>query len=248
MGIETPADFIVQFSKVITSTVEPSTKALQYSVLGIGEFDQLSDGASFDNSDNVGEGTDDAEVFGALGIIGRPLPPETIDGQDMHMEVACLRMSDGLIPIAARDLRLKMQGNGPGEGTFAFIGYGGGFHSMTPVDGGSGGTIHMIYCPFDFDGDGVAQKSHSIALDPTPGNESITIAHADGQAITMFEEQLVLKSPSGASSITLGDDGIIMAANQITMNAGVVIGDALTAVPLLPGVASPPSSKLFVSP
>ncbi len=245
---QVPADLVIQFSKVIASSLADTTQAIQYSVPGIGEMDPSVPGGAINNDDNVGEGTDDAEAFGALGIIGRPLPPESIGGQDFHMEVACIRMSDGLIPIAARDLRLKMQGDGPNEGTITFIGYGGGFHSLSPVDNGAGGTVHVLYCPFDFDSNGVAQKAHSITMDPTEGNEMIALVHADGQAITMFENNITMKSPDGSSVFTIENGKIDITTGTLTLNAGVVIGDAATAVPLLPGIASPPSSKLLVSP
>jgi hypothetical protein len=155
-------------------------------------------------------------------------------------------------------------GVAPGEGVLALVGYGGGFHSLTPVEGDStpdgGGTIHVLYCPYDFDDDGVAQKAHSIILDPTPGNESIIIAHADGMAITMSSQDkkaILMKNASGDATFRLDDDGITMTAaniqisGTITMDPGlagnVVIGDPFTASPLLPGVASQGSSKLFVS-
>lgn len=245
---QVPADLVLQFSKVISSSLDEDTRALQYNVPGIGDMEAVEGGgARINDDDNQGEGSS-AEVFGALGIIGRPLPPETVKGQELHAEVACVRQADGLIPIAMRDLRLKMQGSGPNEGTLAFVGYGGGFHSLSPVDGGAGGTVHVLYCPYDFDSSGVARKAHSFTMDPSPGNESMMLVHADGQAIILFEKKVVLKSPNGTSVMTIAEDKIDIVTGTLTINAGVVIGDATTAVPLLPGILSPPSSKLFVSP
>ncbi len=245
--IQSPADMVVQFSKVITSSLHGTTNSLQYSVAGIGEFGP-DDGGTIDNSDNVGEGTDDAEVFGAMGIVGRPLPPEKIGGQDFHLEVVCVRNTDGLTPIATRDLRLRMPPGAPEPGTIAFVGYGGGFHSLSAVDGGAGGTIHVIYCPYDFDGSGVAQKAHSITLDPSSGNESIAIVHSEGAAITITNEEIVAKSPDGTSFIAIKDGKIDVVTGTCTFNCGVVIGNSALAVPLLAGVASPPCSNLSVSP
>ena len=246
-AIQTEVDFVVQFSKVINSSLHPTTNALQYNVPGIGEFN-AEDGGTVNNDDNVGEGTDDAEVFGAMGIIGRPLPPETIGGQDFHLEVVCLRETTGLTPIAARDLRLRMPPGAPEVGTVALVGYGGGFHSLSAVDGGVGGTIHVLYCPYDFDSEGVAQKAHSITLDPSSGNESIAIVHAEGAAITLTNTEITVKSPDGTSFIAIKDGNIDVVTGTCTFNCGVVIGNSVTAVPLLPGVASPPCSNLFVSP
>lgn len=247
-GTQVPADLVIYFSKVVSSSIDEATHAVQFNIHGIAGMDQHDDGASVDEGDDAGEGQNDAEVFGALGIVGRPLAPETRLGQELHAETASVRQAEGLIPIACRDLRLRMPGNGPTEGTVAFIGYGGGFHSLTAVDKGAGGTIHVLYCPFDFDGSGIAQKAHAITMDPTPGNESVMVVHADGQAIVMFEKKIVLKSPDGTSILTIENGKIDIVTGTLTINAGVVIGDAATAVPLLPGLLSPPSSKLFVSP
>jgi hypothetical protein len=248
--VQSPADFIIEFSHVVTSSLHPTTNALQYNVPGIGEMSQ-DDGGSINNDPDIGEGTNDAEVFGQAAVLVRPLPPEIIDGQVFHLEVACVREVNGLVPIATRDLRLKMPGAAPNEGTVAFVGYGGGFLSHSAVDSGAGGTISVMYCPYDFDADGNAQKAHSITLDPTPGNESILIAHANGLALTMSDDDkkaILMKNASGDATLRLDDDGITLTAVSIVLSGGVIVGDPLTAVPLLPGLASPPSSKFFVSP
>lgn len=251
----TPADSVIQFTTAFDSSLSDRTGAVQFSVAGIAgfEFEAGGDPNVLLDDPTQAETNDDAEQYSAPGIIGRPLPPRIIQGREEHMDVVCVLTADGLVPIAYRDLRLKMAGGAaPAAGVLAFVGYGGGFHSMTPVaqgdDPAGAGTIHVIYCPYDFDGDGVAQKAHSIILDPTGGNESITIAHADGQAIMMVNEELTLKSPDGTAFISIKNGTIDFIATTCTFNAGVVIGDSLTAVPLLAGPASPPSSKLFVSP
>lgn len=245
-----PADFVMEFSRVKSSSLAEGNGAVQWSVEGVPGFsgEGISPGTT---DDGDGSGNEIAEQFSALGIIGRPLPPQDLNGINEFTEVVCVKTNDGLVPVAARDTRLKMQGNGPSEGTLAFVGYGGGFHSLTPIDDGAGGTIHVIYCPYDFDGDGVAQKAHSIVLDPTPGNESIIIAHAEGMAITMTGEgnkELLLKNAAGDATLRLDDSGITLTATNIVLSGGVVVGEPALAVPLLAGPASPPSTKFFVSP
>lgn len=249
---QTAADFVLRFTTAESSSLNEQTGTVQYDVTGIIGFDDDTGELAFNNG-AAAEGTNDAETYTSPGIIGRPLPPRTIDGEEQHMDVICVQTVEGFVPIAYRDRRLQMAGDAaPGEGVLAFVGYGGGFHSMTPVEGGDdpagGGTIHVIYCPYDFDGDGVAQKAHSIILDPTAGNESILIAHADAAAIMLTTDELTLKSPDGTSFISLKNGNIDIITGTLTLNAGVVIGDSLTAVPLLPGVASPPCSNLFLSP
>lgn len=246
--IQAPADYVIQFSYVIASSVDPATNALQYNVPGIGEMDQ-ADGGSINNDPNLGEGTNDAEVFGQASVLVRPLPPETINGQVFHLEVACVREADGLIPIATRDLRLKMPGAAPNEGTVALVGYGGGFLSHSAVDGGAGGTVSLMYCPYDFDADGNAQKAHSITLDPSSGNESISVVHAKGQALLFQDDgSITMQSVDGGTFIQLVDGKLTIQSEQVVFNGSVYIGDPLVGAPLLPGVASPPCPRLFLSP
>jgi hypothetical protein len=146
-----------------------------------------------------------------------------------------------------------MGGNAPNEGTVALVGYGGGYHSISPVDNADmkKGAIQVIYCGYDFDSSGVAGKAHTIIMDPTSGNESVMIVHAEGMAITMGDaankKSLVLKNANGDAWIRLDNDGITL-SGKIVLNGGVIIGDPMTSVPLLAGVASPPCSKLFLSP
>lgn len=254
-GSQTPTDFVVQFSDVVNSSLSSRTKMVQLSVTGIAGLN-YSDNPSIPLADDKkAEATENAEQYSAPGIIGRPLPPRSIKELDYRTNVVCLRTADGLVPIAYRDLRWKMGGDGPAEGVLAFVGYGGGFHSLTPVKKGSdpagGGTIHVIYCPYDFDSDGKARKAHTIILDPSDGNESIMIAHANGLAITMSNEgkkALLMKNAAGDATLRLDDDGVTITAEAIVLNGGVTIGNAATAVPLLAGAASPGSTKLFVSP
>lgn len=256
-GSATEADFVVRFGTAVNSSLSQRTGAVQYSIAGIAglDFTPGEDPSIPLDDDAEAEATENAEQYSAPGIIGRPLPPRNVAGTELHMDVICVQTVDGLVPIAYRDLRLKMAGDAPGEGVLAFVGYGGGFHSMTPVESGQdpagGGTIHVIYCPYEFDADGVAQKAHSIILDPTPGNESIIMSHANGLAITMSDDgdkALLLKNAAGDATLRLDDNGITLTATQIVLSGGVIVGEPALAVPLLAGPASPPSSKFFVSP
>lgn len=258
---QAPIDAVLQFAKVVSSSIATETGAIQYNVSGIAgmelELDENGQGGTtvIMLGDDAGEAIEGADVYGALGLVARPLPPDTREGREEHLEVLCVREHDALVPIATRDLRLRMAGtDAPGEGVVAVVGYGGGFHSLTPVEADSGpdggGTIHVLYCPYDFDSNGVATKAHSVILDPTPGNESITIAHAEGMAITMLNDDkkaLVLKNASGNATLRLDDDGITMTAAQIVLSGGVIVGEPAAATALLPGASSQGSSKFFVS-
>lgn len=245
-----PSDLVVRFGSVLSSSLSKRTGAVQLSVVGIAGFDHET-GTSDPADALVSERTDDTELYSAPGIIGRPLPESNLNGTIEHMDMIAISTGDGLVPFAYRDLRVKMGGDAPGPGTFAFVGYGGGFHSLTPVakasDPSGGGTIQTLYCPFDFNAQGVAQKAHTVMLDPTPGNESVMIVHAEGMAITMFDGALVMKNAAGDATITLDADGIKL-NGQVQINGGLIVGEPANAVPLLAGAASPGSTKFWVSP
>lgn len=245
-GSQVPADGVFTVTKILGSSMskDPATgesEGLLFNVSGLGfvDFDGLIPMAVGD--DNQGEGDDEAEAFGQIGMICRPLPPS---GKH-HAEAICARMGDGLTPIAHRDTRLKMAGDGPGVGTQAWVSYGGGFVSQSPVMSGDNpiSTIQVIYCPFAFNDAGVPQKAHSIILDPSTGNESISVIHADGAAITMMKSvtkgtQLVLKNDDGSCSLTLDNSGITITGN-VTIGGSLILGDPLTSLPLAPSSASP---------
>jgi hypothetical protein len=250
------ADFALQFCKVIGSSIAEGSggtkRPVQYQVVGMPGWDFTGDEIAMDENESNSESTDDADVYGSLGVTGRPLPPDNAAGVEEHAEVVCIRTADGLVPIAVRDVRLRMGGNAPNEGTVALVGYGGGYHSISPVDNADldKGAVQVIYCPYAFS-NGVATKAHTIIMDPTSGNESVMIVHAEGMAITMGDaankKSLVLKNANGDAWIRLDNDGITL-SGKIVLNGGVIIGDPMTSVPLLAGVASPPCSKLFLSP
>jgi len=105
----------------------------------------------------------------------------------------------------------------------------------------------------------VAQKAHVITLDPTSGNESISVVHANGAAILLQDDLLggsvQLQSPDSPSGsglkvavVTLKPGEINLQADQIVINGTVKIGDPNLGVPLLAGPASAPCPRLFLSP
>jgi hypothetical protein len=253
----TVADFVVRFSTAESSSLHDNG-TVQYSIVGIMGFDGVAGEAAevaFDNG-IAAEGTNDAEVYTSPGMVGRPLPPRSIDGRIEHMDVICVQTVEGLVPIAYRDVRLQMAGDAaPGEGVLAFVGYGGGFFSQTPVEIGvdpaGGGTIQVMYCPYDFDENGVAQKAHTMIMDPTEGNQSIMLVHGNGLALTMSDEgdrAILMKNVAGDATFRLDDEGCTITAANIVLSGGVIIGEPLLATPMLAGIATLPSTKLSYSP
>jgi hypothetical protein len=262
-GSRVMADMVVQIAKVLGSSIAESAsgdkKPVQYHVIGVPGMDFTGPEPVIDEDEANSEVSEEADAFVALGVVSRPLPPSTDGGSDEHTEVVCLRQADGLLPIAVRDVRLRMGGNAPNEGTIALVGYAGGYHSISPVDNDDldKGAIQIVYCPYDFSG-GVAQKAHVITLDPTSGNESISLVHADGQAIFLQNDGSVQLQTDGVpagtgstlqqSSIKLEPGKITLQADQIVNNGSVYVGDPLLGVPLLAGVLSAPCPRFFVAP
>jgi hypothetical protein len=238
-------DKLLQFTKIMSSERGDDGHGLTYSVAGMGSVDFSGDEPVVRIDDERAEADDAADCFGQLGILARPLPPIN----DRYAESVCMRSGDGFVPISHRDNRIRMQGNGPGSGTIAMVGYGGGFLSFSPVMDGDEpeSTVQVLYCPYDFNASGVAQKAHSITLDPASGNESISIIHADGMAITMFDDEITIKNKTGTARITLDNSGITM-TGQINLAGSVVIGNPATATPLLAGPASQACPLLALSP
>jgi hypothetical protein len=259
-GSQTAADWVFEFCKVLGSSIASSADGtknpVQYHVIGLPGWDLTGDEPTIDLDETAAEVSSEAEVYSSLGMLGRPLPPVEVDGASEHAEVVCIKQADGLLPISVRDIRLRMGGDAPNEGTVAFVGYGGGYHSISPVanDDLDQGSIHVIYCPYAFDSSGVATKAHSIILDPTDDGvsfPSISIVHAEGMALTMSGEgkkAILMKNAAGDASFRLDDDGITATAATIVLSGGVIVGEPVAATALLPGTASQGSAKFFLSP
>src|SRR6187551_667365 len=238
-------DAVAAFVKVVGSALVGGE--VTFSVQAIGGFGGL-------DGDDSGANAEQAQGqvgYSALGILGRPLPPEG----SLFAEAAALRVDGGLSPVGWRDMRLQ-RALQPAEGQLAFVGYGGATlsHAMTADEvGARRANIATWYVPYDFDEDGVPQKAHTIAIDPTPGNSSISLVHASGLFLTLTE------NAGGAPGIAWSVDDatfgrmkageVLIQSAKIMLKGNVYIGAAAEAgVPLLGGPISPPCPALFVSP
>lgn len=239
---------VVEFCRVIASSVAGTNGATLYNVAGI---------AGFEPGDDQGEQAHEQEVFQSLGVIGRPLPPEG----DLFAEALAVRTEDGLLPFGFRDLRLHRAVNPSGtpttprEGQTMFVGYGGAFlsHSMTAAATGSKrGNVTTLYVPYDFDSNGVPQKAHAVILDPSNGNSSISLVHGDGVFFTLSEDTGtgpgILASVDGATFLRMAAGELTLQAERVTLKGNVYLGrDAEHGVQLLGGPISPASASIFVS-
>lgn len=246
-------DQIVAFVKVVASELvrgEPT-----FNVTAVGGF-TFADGRpiAVDNSDEAGEPATEQVAYGPLGVIGRPLPPDA----DAFAEAVALRIDGGLAPIAWRDVRLfdALGGAAPAAGQIMLAGYGGAFLSlaMTPEPVGSRkANISTWYVPYAFDADGAPAKAHTIAIDPTPGNSSITLVHGDGVVFSLSEDvgagPGIAWAVDGATFGRMSAGEVTIQAARIMLRGNVYLGrQAEAGAPLLGGPISPPSPSVFVSP
>jgi len=237
---------VIEFCRVVTSSLGEANSATLYNVEGIDGF-----------GDGDGESASDQEVFGALGVISRPLPPEG----DLFAEAIAARGDDGLLPFALRDLRIHQAINAggssaPAEGQTMFAGYGGAFlsHALGAVSGSKKANVSVIYVPYAFDGDGAPTKAHAIIVDPTSGNSSIQLVHGDGVFFTLTED-----AGNGSPGIVWATDNATfgrMGGGEFTVNAEKIMlkgtcylgAQAESGSVLVAGAGSPPSLSTFVSP
>ncbi len=236
-------DLVLQFGAVVKSGIKALTLDVVDQVLGIG-------GLEADNADGE-QANEQVRYSGALGMIWRGLPPDTVKGKTRFMDVLTAKLADGLLPIGWRDERInKAFPNGPKEGTVAVAGYGGGFHSLDLTDANSGSqkaNIHVIYCPYQFDGNGTPAKAHAIVIDPSSGNESITITHGDGFQLSLTKEGFNVNIDS-STFLHMEAGAVTINAAKITLQGNCYLGsNPLTGTPLTPGLVAPARPSVFLS-
>lgn len=143
------------------------------------------------------ETVQDAEAWGAPGIVFRPRPPEKIGTGMVGAEAVAARTGERLRPLAWRDLRFNRVIGAIKAGTVALVGYAGGLLRFDDLDAEDDGftppkkikqSRAELRVPYKFQS-GVAQKAHTIVLDPE--SETITITHGDGATITLSKERVV---------------------------------------------------------
>jgi hypothetical protein len=185
-------------------------------------------------------------AYGAPGLVWRPRPPTSHDGEELAAEAVGARLGEGLFPLAWRDLRLNRRYPAPKPGTFALVGYGGGFVALDDVPNEEHGTLTTLYCPYEFDGAGVPAKAHAIVLDPA--QKALSLIHGDGFAVVLSEDGITMRG-DGSTFLSLKAGELTVVASKINLRGNVALGaDTTVAVPLLPGAASQPTPSVFFSP
>lgn len=225
--------------RLLGSSVEGPHNAVLYGGEGpVGSTD------ADDADDAEGEAVADAPGFFGPGVVWRPRPPEDVGGgESVGAEAVGFRLPDGLVPVGARDLRANRAFPAPKAGTWAVVHYGGGFLSFEDVtegDTGQTGTVQTLYCPYEG-----GAKAHAIVLDPD--EEAVSVIHADGYAVVMTADGIVLRGGT-ETFIQITSDTIRLVAPNIIAQGIVALGaQPASASPVLAGIASLPSPSVFLS-
>lgn len=241
-------DFVLGFGRVLKTSIEAGTSAV------LAQVGSSVGSLSPDDGDEApGEVADKQDMYGGGATFFRPLPPEKKGGKEFACDVIYAKTADGLVPVGYRDLRLdRAFPSGPKEGSGGLRGYGGGFYTLDLTAGNSGSqkaNIHVIYCPYEFDGNGTPAKAHAVILDPSSGNESISITHGEGYQLALTKNDGLLAVLSATTFMRAKPGEFLLQAPKIMLKGNTYLGaQAEVGVPLLPGPASPPGPSVFISP
>lgn len=213
---------IVVSLRVVGSTIAGRNNAVLMGVEGpSGGLDDFED-------EEGGESRTDVESWGAPGIVFRPRPEETIDGQVLGAEAKGVRTPEGAIPLAWRDLRWNRMFPAPRPGTIALVGYGGGFVALDDNDDKT--TNLTIYVPYDFH-DGVPSKAHSVQIGKdSNGKPILEMSSGEGPAFTILGRETVWRNAPGNAFLVLNDDGFVFNGNVRANGAWDVNGATITPI------------------
>lgn len=165
-----------------------------------------------------------APMWGQYGFASRPADPDAAGG---CMAIYYVDGNQKRV-LLTRDNRYVVNIGDLQPGGAVQFNDTGSFHQ---IQGGSG--LQILYVPFDRDSDGVAQKAHSISMDPAEGNEHIAVVHAKGQCLILNQDgDALLKSANGQHCIGVNDEGIVM-SGLMQLLGGIAAGDTSLAEPVM---------------
>lgn len=203
------ANALTSSMRVIGSTVVGKHGAVLVGVEGpAGGLDDFDEDAG-------GEERSDVEFFSSPGLVWRPRAKEVVDGDELEAEARGFRTSEGIVPIAWRDLRFHRAFPAPKPGTVALVGYGGGFIAFDDTEdlGQTLATNLTVYVPYDFV-DGVPTKAHSLIIGrDANGKPVVDLSSGEGPGFTILDKETTWKNSAGDAFIVLNDEGIFFNGN-----------------------------------
>lgn len=202
------ADRLFTFARVVASSLGAQNGSVQVNLRVSAEDDE----EGLDGSTNE-------PLFTGPAMI-RPLAPTDAGAA----EVVVARVTDGLQPIALRDLRLSKARGNMNEGVTTLPGYGGAFVSID-YEASSGTDAVTIYVPDDS-----SPKKASLALFD---KAQMVFLHKRGQYVALYDDgSIALISPDGKSFVKVSNDGIALSGALKTVT-GALFGDVVSAAPIM---------------
>ncbi len=205
-----------------------------------------------------------AEVYGTIGFLSRPRDETATGGA----EGLAVRVTDDLVAIAARDLRIATARGAMEKGTISVAGYTGAHLSILDETTATKGSVQLRQ-PTAAN----SNAPHLLALDGKIGDEKITITHALGHAVAMDKTGLIsIVGKAGQVLLQVDDAGGVVATKpggapekvalalafvtygvQVANCLGALkgaIGSAAAGIPIPqpPGMGTASSSVLKASP
>lgn len=257
-AIDAASSLLFTTLRVLGSVIDGPHSAVLISGKGIGGFDS--------DDDNVGAETFTDQIpFGAPGIVWRPRIPSIEGNEEVGVESFGVRTADGPQPIAYRDLRWNRNYPNPGAGDKSFVGDAGGFLdfrdvSMDAKDFEQPDPENPIpppkvinqattwYIPYGRNEHGVPLNAAAIAFDPE--QESLSVIHGDGYAITMDPTNGIVIRESATSFLQWKDGKLSIVADTICLQGNVSLGRDTQqgmAIPLVAGAGSQPTPSVYFS-
>lgn len=220
---------------------------LDFAQVVLSEYDDDKHlGVGLDHYGEAESGGQSAEVLAPLGILARPMDPETAnDGSpEVASEALLMTVGDRLYALALNDPRVTA--------------------TLPPLKKGG----FLTYCPaapgsfFVFDGvdpnganragsftlstkytSGGSKRAHMLQMDVrTDGKEAVSLKHGEGMGLQIAAGGLnsaVLRNAKGNAFVEVNDDGIVLAGkvkHQGSMTVGQMgAADALVKVKALAG-------------
>lgn len=211
-------DRVLAFCRVVGAELGKQSPAVLVALRGLADGDDAA----------TAEGAADEPVYGAGAVLFRPMLPNDLGAA----EAVCGRTDDGLPVIAMRDLRISKSRGSMQLGSASLCGYNGSFLGTDKSPDGTGDVV-TLYVPYEHDDDGVPAKAHAITIDTTIGNESITIAHADGAAVILAPGgELILKGKDDDKILIIDAKGVTT-SGVAKATTGLVVGSAAVAKPVV---------------
>lgn len=213
------ADRLFTFARVIATSLGAQNGSVQVNLRVSAEDDEEGQ-----------DGSTEEPLFTGPAMI-RPLDPTDAGAA----EVVVARVTDGLQPLALRDLRLSKARGAMGKGVTTLPGYGGAFVSVDYQPASATDTV-TIYVPDDSN----PKKASCVTIT----KDQLLVLHKLGAYIALLPDgKISLVSPDGKSFITVSDAGIALSGPLKTVT-GALFGDAVTAVPIM---IVPPASSTWAA-